>query len=387
MRRGARPPPSRPPGLIHFPAARERKFSKIREHDSRFFSLCRGPLARRLHAARVPLVSRSACLFFSLFVGFRCIRAAPARPATAAAAAPTHAFNSPHAAPAPALAAPPRPAGRGALPRPGAATPRARALASSGGPCRARVGFVSPSHSPTPCRALYALPCFVGCRGIRSRAPAPPPPGRPPARGRLKRRAPRRARSTPPPSARRAADKQEPGQRPPQEKQEPGQPPARHAARWLRRSGGRVAAGCGARPGRRALRPGGAAAPSAPPLAGGPPGGGLSRFLLGGGVGPVPAAARPAHGGRGGAAGGAPAARWRGGGPAGGARAHRGAGGRAAEPVRVAGPAALVLAGPGPAVVGASTVRPGLGVPGRAPPPVRRVPKGGGGTPYCVNVG
>ena len=115
--------------------------------------------------------------------------------------------------------------------------------------------------------AQAIAPALVAsCAASRCVRSASRPPGPPAAAPAAQRPAPRQGK-------RRAGPR-------PVKRQEPGQRTRRHAGRWLRRSGRTVAPGCGARPGRRALRPVRARAPYAPPRAPGPPAGPLSRFLL-----------------------------------------------------------------------------------------------------------
>jgi len=216
----------------------------------------RFPFACRLCNAREPLVSRSARPSPRLALRARGHRAALAR-----ADGPLNARRETR--------------GPGAR-RPSLALRARRADAR-------RRGFAARSRLGSSCRPValavaVALAVVVAqvlapgrvascaaSRCVRSASRAPRPPRRAPPRRRA------RATKSKPPAGPR-----------PMKRQEPGQRTRRHAARWLRRSGRRVAAGSGARPGRRALRPVGAAAPAAPALARGPPAGPLSRFLLGG---------------------------------------------------------------------------------------------------------
>lgn len=115
MRRGARRPASRPPGLHPLPAGEDRSFF------ARFWFFARTapfrwtPLARRLHAACKPLVSRSTCPFVRVFVGLCCVGGAVALRSRSARATRSRRWRSTRARCAlgpPGRAAPGAPRGR-----------------------------------------------------------------------------------------------------------------------------------------------------------------------------------------------------------------------------------------------------------------------------------
>ena len=121
MRRGARRPASRPPGLLPIRAGEERSFCAAFWFSARTAPFRWMPLGCRLRAAQVPLVRRSACVFVAVFFGLRCGVGTIAQHSRAVRARASRARRSPRSASRCAAA----PCGRGSACAP------LRAVASS----------------------------------------------------------------------------------------------------------------------------------------------------------------------------------------------------------------------------------------------------------------